>query len=147
MTDRNRMPLAGSARRSRWPLLLALVVLLVVVAVLGGLYVGKGAGQGIPVKADGASDITGTPDGQGIGLANQGAKLLGKDLHVPGKLPQGGTPPANEPGAIVAPGGVELQRPETPVESAAVPASGDGAAVATQAPVDSVESAASAVSQ
>ncbi|MFZ1365735.1 MAG: hypothetical protein WAS90_12685 [Brachymonas denitrificans] len=97
----------------RWALLIAAA--LVLIAVAGGVYLGLGAGQGSPVKQDAASDA-----------ASAGAPDLGASAQmemITGKSALGGSSAVmpTEPGAIVAPGGVELQR-QDPAPEAAPPA-------------------------
>ena len=94
----------------RWALLIAAA--LVLIAVAGGVYLGLGAGQGSPVKQDAASDA-----------ASSGAPDLGASAQmemITGKSALGGSSAVmpTEPGAIVAPGGVELQRQDPAPEAA-----------------------------
>lgn len=99
----------------RW--LLAIAALLVVIAVIGGVYIGLGAGQGSPVKQEGVS-----------GAAANGAPDLAASAQMEaltGKSALGGASAVTpaEAGGIVAPGGVELQRPEVAAPVHAAPAS------------------------
>lgn len=117
---------SGPTRRTTIWLMVLAAVALIIFAVVAGLYLGSGAGQGSPVKQDAAS-----------GVAEGAAPDLGASAQmsrITGKAPLGGSsssqPPvgSGEPGAIVAPGGVELQRPDpAAVAVPARPAASDAA--------------------
>lgn len=113
-------------------LLLAIVAALVLFAVVGGVYLGLGAGQGSPVKQDAASDAVsaGAPD---LGASSQMELMTGKSA-----LGGSSAVAPTEPGAIVAPGGVELQRqdPVATAAPAADPMASDASAAEGEAPVD-----------
>lgn len=102
-------------------MLLLIAAALVLFAVVGGVFLGMGAGQGSPVKQDAASNPLGAeaPD---LGASAQMELMTGKSAlgGSSASLPV-------EPGAIVAPGGVELQRqdPVPAAPSAATPSASE----------------------
>ena len=98
-----------SSRSSRGRLLLLAAVALVLFAVLAGIWLGRGAGSdGSPVREDGAAELTvhgGAASAAALDASAQTEELTGRPPL------QGQADPARQQeGAIVAPGGVELQR-------------------------------------
>ncbi|MEE1654042.1 hypothetical protein WGP40_01945 [Brachymonas sp. G13] len=101
-----------SSRSSRGRQLLLAAVVLVVFAVVAGIWLGRGASSdGSPVRGDGAAELTisgGAASAAALDASTQTEELTGRPPL------QGQADPARQAeGAIVAPGGgVELQRHE-----------------------------------
>lgn len=94
--------------RVNWSLLLGIALLLLAIAVGAGLYLGK------RLSAYKPQDMTAPID---AGRSNvQNGQFVGEAASMASAPKRGGVAPtaANEPGAIVAPGGVELQVHEEP---------------------------------
>ena len=122
-----------SSRSSRGRQLLLAAVVLVVFAVVAGIWLGRGASSdGSPVRGDGAAELTahgGAASAAALDASAQTEELTGRPPL------QGQADPARQAeGAIVAPGGgVELQRHQP--EALPVPQSDTGTPASAAEPM------------